>query len=80
KGEGIPDTAQVYEPMVRHILERWREACRVRRQELGGRPVQVVLALSAPAPFALALGRFIEQSVIMLPHSMELVRGEEPTL
>ncbi|WP_146610495.1 MULTISPECIES: MFS transporter [unclassified Streptomyces] len=80
KGEGIPDTPQVYEPMVRHILERWREACRVRRQELGGRPVQVVLALSAPAPFALALGRFIEQSVIMLPHSMELVRGEEPVL
>ncbi|MFJ9675396.1 hypothetical protein ACIRP5_31965 [Streptomyces sp. NPDC101221] len=80
KGEDIPDTSGVYEPMVRHILERCRDARCVREQEIGGQPVRVVLALSAPAPFALALGKFIDQSVTLLPHSMELVRGEEPTL
>ncbi|MDT9692650.1 hypothetical protein Q5762_30835 [Streptomyces sp. P9(2023)] len=80
KGGHLRDEPGVYEPLVRHIIDRWRVGCRIRQQQIGGRPVEGLLVLSAPGPIALALGKFIGQQLTLVAHSMELARGEEPML
>lgn len=50
KGGHLPDEPGAYEPLVRHIIDRWRAGCRTRQQQIGGQPVEGLLVLSAPGP------------------------------